>query len=366
MTQDHIKDLKNVRHALDQSAIVAITDRAGNIIHVNEKFCKISQYTQNELLGKNHRIINSGHHPHEFFVNMWGTISRGEIWEGEIRNQAKDGSYYWVNTTIVPFLDEAGIPAEYVSIRYDITQRKTAEEGLRVYAERLELSNQELQNFASIAAHDMQEPLRKIQTFGDRLLKDFRHHLPEEGQDYLRRMLASSQRMRTLIDDLLSYSRVTTKAKPFETTDMNRILNEVLSDLEVRIEQLKAEVEINPLPTLRADPSQMRQLVQNLISNALKFHQPGMNPKVKISARCQGNYCVLSFEDNGIGFEDRFLDRIFTIFQRLHGRHEYEGNGVGLAICRRIVERHGGTISATSTVGRGSEFIVSIPKEPGV
>ncbi|MGZ3709257.1 MAG: PAS domain S-box protein, partial [Bdellovibrionota bacterium] len=250
------RDLQNVRHALDESAIVAITDRAGNIIHVNDKFCQISKYSREELLGKNHRIINSGHHSREFFVEMWKTISSGKIWEGEIRNRAKDGTYYWVNTTIVPFLDSKGHPEQYVSIRYEITQRKNAEEQLRVYADRLEQSNRELQDFASIAAHDLQEPLRKILAFGDRLATRYSNELSVESRDYLDRLLASAKRMRILIEDLLTYSRVTTKAMPFIQTDLNQTLADVLSDLEVRIEQSKAKVEVSPLPKLDADPSQ--------------------------------------------------------------------------------------------------------------
>lgn len=355
------RELNNIRHALDKSAIVAITDRTGAIIHVNDKFCEISKYSRDELLGQNHRIINSGHHSPDFFVDMWKTISKGKIWEGEIKNRAKDGSYYWVNTTIVPFLDERGKPYQYVSIRYEITQRKLAEEQLRVYAERLESSNRELQDFASIAAHDLQEPLRKIETFGDRLTKRFKNELAEDGRDYIDRMLTSAKRMRRLIDDLLTYSRVTTKAKPFEKTDLKQIVNDVLSDLEVRIEQTGAKIEVGELPEIEADPSQMHQLILNLVANAIKFHKKDVAPTVKIEANTQHNQCILTVSDNGIGFEEKYLDRIFTIFQRLHGKHEYEGTGVGLAVCRRIVERHGGNLTAKSSPDHGAKFIVTLP-----
>lgn len=355
------RELSLIRYALDKSAIVAVTDRAGDIIHVNDKFCEISKYSRAELLGKNHRLINSGYHSHDFFVEMWKTIASGQIWEGEIRNRAKDGTYYWVNTTIVPFLDEGGKPFQYVSIRYEITQRKNAEEQLRIYADRLEVSNRELQDFASIAAHDLQEPLRKIMAFGDRLSTRFSKELSDEGRDFLERMLSSAGRMRRLIDDLLTYSRVTTQAKPFEATNLNEILAEVISDLELRIEQVKGKIEVGKLPTLEVDVSQMRQLFQNLIANALKFHRKEIAPLVSIEANLEGDRWVLAFKDNGIGFEEKYLDRIFTIFQRLHGKHEYEGTGVGLAVCRRIVERHGGTITAQSKVGFGTTFLVTLP-----
>jgi two-component system sensor kinase FixL len=355
------RELELVRYALDKSAIVAITDRAGRIVHVNDKFCEISKFPREELLGQNHRLINSGYHSKEFFVTMWKTISAGKIWEGELRNRAKDGSLYWVNTTIVPFADTQGRPYQYVSIRYEITQRKAAEEQLRVYADRLEYSNRDLQDFASMAAHDLQEPLRKIQAFGDRLFARYRDSLPAEAQDFLQRMLISASRMRRLIDDLLTYSRITTQAKPFAPTNLNEVLADVLSDLEVSIEQTKGVIDAHPLPTIAADAVQMRQLLQNLVSNSLKFHRPGEFPKVTVSAEVNGGSCVLTVVDNGIGFDQKYLDRIFTIFQRLHGRQDYEGTGVGLAVCRRIVERHGGYITAESKLGEGARFLVTIP-----
>ena len=355
------RELRNIRYALDKSAIVAITDRAGMIIHVNDKFCEISKYSKEALLGQNHRIINSGHHGREFFIDLWKTIESGKIWEGEIRNRAKDGTYYWVYTTIVPFLDPNGKPYQYVSIRYEITQRKLAEEQLRVYADRLEKSNRELQDFASIAAHDLQEPLRKIQAFADRLRTRFANGIPGEGQDYLHRILSSANRMRKLIDDLLTYSRVTTKAQPFVPTDLNQILEDVLSDLEIRIEQANGKIEMERLPVVEADPSQMHQLLQNLISNALKFHKKDAFPLVRIDSSISGNSCILSIADNGIGFDEKYLDRIFTIFQRLHGKQEYEGTGVGLAVCRRIIERHGGSITAKSIPDKGTQFLITLP-----
>jgi PAS domain S-box-containing protein len=357
------RELHNIRHALDQSAIVAITDRAGTIIHVNEKFCEISGYTREELLGKNHRLLNSGHHSREFFSNLWTTISEGKIWEGEIKNLNKKGNTYWVHTTIVPFLDTNHKPYQYVSIRYEITQRKLAEEKLRIYAEKLELSNRELQDFASIAAHDLQEPLRKIQTFGDRLSTRFRNELNVDGQDFLTRMLSSAKRMRKLIDDLLTYSRITTQAQPFQLISLEEITREVLSDLEIQIEQSKAVIQLGALPTITADPSQLRQLMQNLIANALKFQKKGTPPIVTINAHIQDSHCSIHITDNGIGFDEKYLDRIFTIFQRLHGKQEYEGTGLGLAVCRRIVERHGGQITAKSSPNEGAQFMITLPLE---
>lgn len=347
---------------------MAITDKRGVITYANKKFCAISQYTLDELIGKTHKIINSDSHPKEFFADMWSTISSGKVWEGEIKNRAKDDTFYWVNTTIVPFLDSTGKPEQYVAVRYEITERKLAENKLKVYDEKLEVSNKELQDFASIAAHDLQEPLRKIQSFSDRLRTKIHDKISEDENDYLNRIQNSAQRMQVLIDDLLSYSRVTTKAQPFAIVDLNQILEQVVSDLVIRLEQSKGKVEWQGLATIEADATQMRQLFQNLVGNALKFHKPDIAPIVKVKTRiidsalfASGKACEITVEDNGIGFDEKYLDRIFTIFQRLHGRHEYEGTGIGLAVCRKIVDRHMGFLTARSSVGNGAQFIITLP-----
>ena len=362
-------DFAHLKSAIDEAAIVAITDKKGTITYANKKFCAISKYPLEELIGKNHRIINSGYHSKDFFIEMWKTIASGKVWEGEIRNKAKDGTHYWVNTTIVPFLDAEGKPEQYVAVRYEITERKMAEEQLKVYAKKLEVSNKELQDFASVAAHDLQEPLRKIQSFSDRLRTKSKDALTEEGVDYLNRIQNSAGRMQTLINDLLSYSRITTKAQPFSEVDLKQAVNQVVSDLVVRLEQTKGHVEIGDLPTIEADPTQMHQLFQNLIGNALKFHKPETPPLVKVHANVlqqsplgrPGPACQITIEDNGIGFDEKYLDRIFTIFQRLHGKHEYEGTGTGLAVCRKIIDRHAGFITASSQPESGAKFIITLP-----
>lgn len=363
------QDFSYLKSALDEAAIVAVTDKRGVITYVNRKFCAISKYSADELIGKTHAIVNSGYHPKEFFLEMWQTIAAGKTWDGEIRNRAKDGSHYWVHTTIVPFLDANGKPERYVAVRYEITERKLAEERLNIYAKKLEQSNQELQDFASVAAHDLQEPLRKIRAFADRLKVRAQTELTPESFDYVERLQTSAQRMQTLINDLLTYSRVTTKAQPFAPVDLNQALSQALSDLEIRLEQSAGHVESKRLPTIEADATQMHQLFQNLIGNALKFQQPETPPLVKVHAQIlenspvgrTGPACQIRIEDNGIGFDQKYLDRIFTIFQRLHGRHEYEGTGIGLAICRKIVDRHGGVITATSQPGQGATFLVTLP-----
>jgi light-regulated signal transduction histidine kinase (bacteriophytochrome) len=213
-----------------------------------------------------------------------------------------------------------------------------------------------------VASHDLQEPLRKIQTFGERLKVTASATLSPESRDYLERMQGAATRMRRLIDDLLAFSRVGSKTQPFAPVNLAEVARGVVDDLEVSIQQTGATVTLGPLPTLEADPMQMRQLLQNLISNALKFRREGVPPVIAVRVAQPGVWpCELLVEDNGIGFEEKYLDRIFTVFQRLHGRGKYEGTGIGLAICRKIAERHGGTITARSAPGKGATFIVTLP-----
>lgn len=268
---------------------------------------------------------------------------------------------------------ERGEPVMTFFLR-DISQRKQWEEEQARHAAELERSNKELEQFAYVASHDLQEPLRKILTFGDRLASHCEHALDETGRDCLQRMQDAAERMRALIDGLLTLSRVTTKGQDFVPVDLRQIAEEVIRDLEVPIEQARARVELGNLPTLQADPLQMRQLLQNLIGNGLKFHRDGEPPVVKVHGRYLRNReerpavnsideerCQVVVEDNGIGFEEKYAERIFGLFQRLHPRDLYQGTGVGLAICRKIVERHGGTISARSTPARGATFVVLLP-----
>jgi light-regulated signal transduction histidine kinase (bacteriophytochrome) len=227
----------------------------------------------------------------------------------------------------------------------------------------LELRNQELQDFAFVASHDLQEPLRKIQTFGDMLVRKFKSSLGTEGRDYLQRMERAAARMQKLLESLLSYSRVTTKAEPLVQTDLKKSVASALSNLEIMIRERNARVKVGDLPIVEADRPQMVQLFQNLIANALKFQRDSAIPQVSIYSRESGNrraheICV---EDNGIGFGEKYRDKIFMPFQRLHGRSGYEGVGMGLAICKKIVERHGGEITARSELGKGSTFIVILP-----
>jgi signal transduction histidine kinase len=228
-------------------------------------------------------------------------------------------------------------------------------------ADELARSNEELDQFASIASHDLQEPLRKVRTFAGQLAATEGGNLSAKGRDYLDRVNASAERMQKLVEDLLKLSRVATQGHPFSPVDLGEITRGVLVDLDAQIEDSNAIVRVGDLPVVRADAPQIRQLMQNLISNALKFHRDGVPAEVSVDAVLAGDVVQLSVRDNGIGFDPRYSQRIFRIFERLHGRNDYPGTGIGLAMCRKIAERHGGKIDVVSKPGHGSTFTVTLP-----
>jgi len=268
---------------------------------------------------------------------------------------------------------------DYMCSDTDITAHKGAEEALRKSKEELEVrvrertaelerSNRELEEFAFVASHDLRDPLRKIQAFVDLLVRKSGSSLNEQSLDYVNRIEKSAARMQMLLTSILDYSRVSTKATPFKTVDLNKTVEVALSNLEIAIKKKAATVEVDRLPSIEGDRVQMIQLFQNLIGNALKYHREDEPPVAKIYSKpvsegTPGGKAAYDIfvEDNGIGFDEKFLDQIFNPFQRLHGKDQYEGIGMGLAICRKIVGRHGGSITAKSTPGKGSTFIVSLP-----
>jgi PAS domain S-box-containing protein len=261
-----------------------------------------------------------------------------------------------------------GITTDITDLKATETALRSSEDKLRQFTVQLERSNRELQDFAYVASHDLQEPLRKIVVFGERLKEKNSESLGPEGMDYLDRMQKAASRMQTLISDLLTFSRVTTKAHPFTSVNLAVIAREVVNDLEGRIELVKGRVELGTLPVVDAEALQMRQLLQNLIGNALKFRRPEEPPVVKVEAQIipdpvtpEKKLCRLTVSDNCIGFDEKYLDRIFNVFQRLHTRNEYEGTGMGLAIVRKIALYHGGDITAKSKPGQGSTFILTLP-----
>jgi PAS domain S-box-containing protein len=347
-------------------------DMNGKATFVNPAAARMTGWEVKELVGRpEQEIFGLSAVPADSEAN--GTNAKDQTF------RRRDGSVFLAELNKTPIV-ENGREMGAVLVFKDITERRQAEETLAQKADELARSNAELEQFAFVASHDLQEPLRKIQAFGDRLKTKCEKIDLGEARDYLERMQNAAARMQTLINDLLAFSRVIRSSQPFVPVDLGAITKEVLGDLEVRIEKNRARVEGGELPTIDADPTQMRQLMQNLLSNALKFQPPKAQPVVKIKSRtipappwdhasggengaapADNSLCEISVEDNGIGFDEKHLEKIFAVFQRLHGRTEYEGTGVGLAVCRRIADRHGGCITARSQPGKGATFVVTFP-----
>lgn len=255
-----------------------------------------------------------------------------------------------------------GLPADLAIVR-DISERKESEENFKKIMEDLKRSNAELEQFAYVASHDLQEPLRMVASFTQLLARRYKDKLDNDANDFINFAVDGATRMQNLINDLLTFSRVGTRSKPFTPTDTNIILKTVLNNLRTQIDETKANISYDPLPVIMADDSQMIQLFQNLISNAIKFHRENVNPEIHMSAEVKKDEWVFYVRDNGIGIDNKFFDRIFIIFQRLHKKDEYGGTGIGLAMCKKIVQRHDGKIWVESEPGKGSTFYFSIPKK---
>jgi PAS domain S-box-containing protein len=368
--QDKLQESERDFQNLFDEAPVACHDlnREGIVVRVNQAESALLGFQPHEMIGRPVWDFMSA----DDRDNSYRALRRKLAGEEELRRvereyTRRDGATLFLEIHPKLIRNAAGEVQGIRSFMIDITERKRAEKALEIQARELARSNAELEQFAYVASHDLQEPLRKIRAFGDRLREKHAAELGDDGRDYLARMLNAAARMQTLIQDLLTLSRVTSQPRPFGPVDLADVVRNVVSDLESRIEHLAGRVEVAALPVLIADRMQMAQLFQNVIGNALKFHKPGEPPVVKVRSELTGDDPAASrivVEDNGIGFEEKYLDRIFQVFQRLHARNEYEGSGIGLAICRRIVERHGGRITATSSPGVGTTFLITLPHRP--
>jgi PAS domain S-box-containing protein len=375
-----IRELNDVKSALDEHAIVAITNSSGKIIYVNDKFCAISKYSREELLGQDHRIINSGYHPKQFIRHLWQTIGNGRVWKGEIKNKAKDGTFYWVDTTIVPYLNEEGKPAQYIAIRADITERKLAEEALQkaqtelqLHATNLEATVAErtaalretigeLEAFSYSISHDMRAPLRAMQSFSQILAEDCAEQLPPIGREHIRRISTAAVRLDGLIQDVLTYSRVARMDLPLKSLELGTLLRDIIETYPI-FQLPAAHIElIGHFPAVSAIPAVLTQCISNLLGNAVKFVEAGTVPHVKVWAQefVDAGMVRLSFKDNGLGIEKDCQQMIFGIFQRVSKK--FEGSGIGLSIVKKGVERMGGNIGLESELGRGTTFWLDLQK----
>ncbi len=289
-------------------------------------------------------------------------VDKHKPFEFEFRILRPDGATIWIYCRGRAVYDDNGQAVRIFGINLDVTARKQAEEALKEYAENLRRSNEDLERFAYVASHDLREPLRMVTSFSQLLEKNYKGKLGQDADEFIQYIVEGGTRMDSLVNDLLEYSRVTSRTKPFEPTDMTAVVGEALHDLMISIRESKAKIHIDLLPIVSVDRRQAVQVIGNLVSNAIKF-RGGDAPEIAIGAMKHGEEWVFSVKDNGIGIEPEYYTKIFQIFQRLHTREQYPGTGIGLALCRRIVERHGGRIWVESTVGKGSTFFFTIPAE---
>lgn len=349
--KDVQKSEANFRAIFDNAIhLISIHDNEGRYLQINQSGCELLGYSADEVVGR---------FPDELY-SVEGEDLRGE-WghlKGECTLVRFDGTARELEYSVVANI----IPGRHLVIANDITDRKLSVRKLEQYAALLKRSNEELDNFATIASHDLQSPLRKIILFTEQLKTKYHASLPEEGQESLERVIISTQRMQRLINDLLVLSRVSRKGQPFKPVYLKALVDELLSEMAEDIKHANGRVEVGPMMTIDADGSQIRQALQNLVGNALKFHQPDEAPTIRIwSEKIDDNTCRIYVCDNGIGIDPKYWERIFIIFERLHQDTEYEGTGIGLAICQKIVERHQGQISVKSKPGKGTTFMMDLP-----
>jgi len=357
------------RAIFEQAAVgIAKTALCGQFMRVNPGFCQIVRYAESELLQKNWQAIT---HPDDIEADreyvrslLSGNIQTFSL---EKRLVCKDEAVRWANVTVSAMRDANGTPQYLVCAIEDISQRKLVQELLQAsldnqtrYAQELTRSNAELEQFSYVASHDLQAPLSTIAGYAQLLEKRCHNQLDAQGNKFIRNIVNSCGRMQALIDDLLEYSRVGRSEKPFDLIDCNLVFEDACANLQLAIRQDQASVTRGDLPRVRGDSFQLLQLFQNLIGNAIKYRSSEA-PMVCVSASRQGDSWVFSVQDNGIGIAEQYHPRIFQLFQRLHSQKQYSGTGIGLAICQRIVDRHGGRLWVESEPNRGSTFYFSIP-----
>lgn len=340
---------------------ILLLDKDGRIMNWNKGAEKIKGYKESEIIGRNFRIFYRSEDQQrqlpETLIQQARTTGKA-IHEGwRVR---KDGTTFWGSVVLTALHDDYNNIVGFTKVTRDLTERKVAEDKIKQYAKELEAQNRDLQQFAYAAAHDMKEPLRKVQFYTSSLIQSIGDTLPPKEKSYLERTVDAAHRMQGLIEDLLTYTRISGEVPPFEPVALELIVAEVISNYQETIESIHAHIETGPLPVVPGITFQLRQLLDNLIGNALKYHHTEKTPHIIIRSAPDNDKYVITVQDNGIGFEPQNCEKIFEMFERLHGRESYPGTGIGLALCQRIVQNHKGTISATGQVNEGATFTITL------
>lgn len=357
--KESFSELTNFKNAINAATHVVVTDHKGVIKFANENFLALSGFTREELIGKTHAIFNSGYHPKEFFSMLWKTIIAGEIWKGEICNRAKNGRIFWVDSTIVPLLNEAGKPNQFIVIRKDITKEKQAENEIFEYAGNLERINKELDQFAYVVSHDLKAPLRAINNLSEWIEEDLKDQLAGDTQTNMNLLRGRVHRMENLINGILDYSRIGRKQTTSQIVDLNELLKELVSP-----ELLPPNFRLilpNNLPVFKTERVAIEQVFSNFVSNAIKYNTHA-EPLIEIGFSENSNFYHFFVADNGPGIEPEYHDQVFVIFQTLQSRDTIESTGVGLAIVKKILEDKGGKVWIESEKGAGAKFCFTWPK----
>ncbi len=340
-----VLELRQLKYAIDQASIVALTDQRGRILYVNDKFCEISKYAREELLGQDHRIVNSGLHPPEFIRDLWVTLAKGEVWHGEIRNRAKDGSYYWVDTTIVPFRDERGKPYRYLAIRNDITARKVAEAKL---VEQASLAR--VGELAAVVAHEVRNPLAGLR--GSLQILEQRTTTSLTDQAIIREMIRRLDVLSERVSDLLRYAKP--RAPVFERVDLRPLVQATADSIRRHPSMAALAIDISGAAEAIGDAELLREVFLNLLLNAAQALDG--RGAVRI-AMTQDDHAIVTVADDGPGIPPEMRESIFEPFFTT----KRSGTGLGLAIVRRLVELHGGTVTAGAASGGGAMMMVTLP-----
>lgn len=358
--EEALREVSEYKSAIDSGSIVSITDTEGNILHVNDLFCEVSKYSRKELIGKNHKIINSGFHQKHFWVGMWQTISQGNIWRNEVKNRSKDRIHYWIDLTIVPFLNKEHKPIKYLSMGHDITNRKDRQAELHKYQSKLEQVNKNLEEFAHTLSHDLKAPLNNAKGLITLLENILKHEENAEIEQYLDLLKQTNEKMRTLIDGILNYSKAISSEKSLEKINLNDIISELTKTVA---SNGKVKVNINKkLPIVHYNPIKLKQVLENLFSNAIKFNDKEVCI-IDVECTTDSYFHNISIKDNGPGIGTEYQNKIFEMFNKVNTNSKIDSSGIGLATTKKIIQEAGGNIWVESQVGYGSKFIFTIGKK---